>query len=62
MNPYTYKIAWTYIFINIIYFIINTNTMKEGGEAAPEADNAAAENPPADEEQPLVKSEKAPTV
>jgi hypothetical protein len=36
--------------------------MKEGGEAAPEADNAAAENPPAnDEEQPLVKSEKAPT-
>ena len=42
--------------------IINTNTMKEGGEAAPEADNAAAENPPADEEQPLVKSEKAPTV
>jgi len=41
---------------------MGTNTMKEGGEAAPEADNAAAENPPADEEQPLVKSEKAPTV
>lgn len=34
--------------------------MKEGGEAAPEVDNAA-ENPPADEEQPLVKSEKAPS-
>jgi len=45
---------------NIIYFIINTNTMKEGGEAAPEG--SAAENQPADEEQPLVKSEKAPTV
>jgi hypothetical protein len=30
--------------------------MKEGGEAAPEADNAAAENPPAndEEQQPLV--------
>jgi len=28
---------------NIIYFIINTNTMKEGGEEAPAAD-AAAEN------------------
>jgi len=29
--------------------------MKEGGEAAPEADNAAENPPAADEEQPLVE-------